>query len=232
MDMTRRQTLLAGAGLLLTGCSAATGRYDRPDPWTARSYTERRRPAPIRSTPAPRPATPDTPTTPGGLNALSRGQWTRNGAIASKVNPMNGVTRITVHHEGSTPVYFADARTTASRIELIRRVHTRDRGWGDIGYHYIIDRGGRVWEGRSLAYQGAHVRENNEHNLGVLMLGNFDKQSPSDAQMTTLHRTLATLTGSHRVGRHRVFTHQELVQTACPGRSLQGQMAGVRRHLA
>ena len=145
---------------------------------------------------------------------------------------MRGINRITVHHEGSTPVYFADARSTAARIEAIRRVHTGDRGWADIGYHYIIDRSGTVWEGRDLRYQGAHVRENNEHNLGILVLGNFDKQNPSDAQLASLEKALRSFMGQHRVAQSRVFTHQEIVQTACPGTGLQSRMGGMRRHLA
>jgi len=231
MDMTRRHTLLAGVGLLLTGCSAATSRYDRPAPWTARSYTEHRRPTPTGATAAaPGPAASNA--SASGLNVVARQQWTGADAIRSKVNPMRGIDRITVHHEGWKPVYFSDRRSTAERIELIRTVHTRDRGWGDIGYHYVIDRSGAVWEGRPLAYQGAHVRDNNEHNLGILVLGNFDKQRPSEAQLQGLIKTLRACQHEHRVGTRRVYTHQEIVSTACPGRNLQNQMGGVRRYLA
>jgi len=229
MDMTRRHTLLAGVGLLLTGCSAATSRYDRPGPWTVRSYTEHRRPTPTGAAPvASAPAAPPA----AGLHVVDRAQWTRSGAIRSKVNPMRGIDRITVHHEGWKPVYFSDRQSTAERIELIRTVHTRDRGWGDIGYHYVIDRSGAVWEGRPLAYQGAHVRNNNEHNLGILVLGNFDKQRPSEAQLEGLIKTLRACQSEHRVGTSRVFTHQEIVSTACPGQNLQNKMGGVRRYLA
>ena len=235
--LTRRQAVLAGIGLLVTGCSAsAPKRAGRPEPWSVHSHREfQQRPTPtgpvqvVHSNP-PAPVTP-APATPG-MKIVSRSNWTRARANTRKVNRMNGIQRITVHHEGWKTVHFTDKRTTAQRIELIRTVHTRDNGWGDIGYHYIIDRDGRLWEGRPLTYQGAHVRDNNEHNLGILVLGNFDKQLPSSKQMASLQTTLGSFKQQYRVPTRRVYTHQELVSTACPGRNLQSQMAGVRRRLA
>lgn len=141
---------------------------------------------------------------------------------------MAGINRITVHHEGHTPVWFTDEASTKARIEQVRNIHTRDRKWGDIGYHYIIDRAGRVIEGRSIAYQGAHVKNQNEHNVGVMLLGNFEQQSPSQAQVNTLQTTLRFLMAKHRVPVSRVYTHRELGKTACPGRNLQPRVARLR----
>lgn len=143
---------------------------------------------------------------------------------------MGGVNRITVHHEGWTAVWFTDKGTTAKRLDQIRRNHV-DRGWGDIGYHYIVDRAGRVWEGRSTRYQGAHVKEQNEHNVGVLVLGNFNVQQPSEAQMRALVQTLRGLMRAYNVPASRVYTHRELNSSTCPGRNLQARMVALRRGL-
>ena len=149
---------------------------------------------------------------------------------------MNHANRITVHHEGWTRVRFTDRATTAARVRQIQRIHVRDRGWGDIGYHYVVDRAGRVWEGRPLRYQGAHVKYNNEHNIGVLVLGNFENQSPSKAQVDRVAVLLRSLAREHRIPVSRIRTHREFpdAKTVCPGRKLQPLVARMRTngHLA
>lgn len=150
------------------------------------------------------------------------------------MNRFGSVHYITVHHDGISPFYDTDTRSTADRIDRIRRYHRDHLGWGDIGYHYIIDRSGRIWEGRPLQYQGAHVRDHNENNLGVLLLGNFEQQQPSSAQLQTLQRTLNDLMRTHRVSSSRILTHREWegAATICPGRSLQHYMDTIRNSRA
>ena len=223
--------MLAGLGMLLTGCAETTPRYTgRPGtPWPNDISKPSRLGTATRTVTAPKPTTPrPVATTTGPPGTLPRSWWTRSGPIRSKVNPMNGVNRITVHHEGHTPVWFTSAGATRTRMEQVRNIHTRDRRWGDIGYHYVIDRAGRVIEGRSIAYQGAHVSKQNEHNVGVMLLGNFEKQAPSQAQLRSLQTTLRYLMAKHRVQVGRVYTHRELGPTACPGRNLQPRVASLR----
>ncbi|MEE9213111.1 MAG: peptidoglycan recognition family protein [Phycisphaeraceae bacterium] len=141
---------------------------------------------------------------------------------------MGKIDRITVHHEGYRPVYFSDMASTAERLELIRQSHLSRMRAGDIGYHYVIDRAGRLWECRDFHYQGAHVKNNNEHNLGVMVLGNFDRQQPTDAQIVTLRDTLSKLMRHYRVPVNRVYTHQEITPTACPGKKLQPTVVSLR----
>lgn len=240
MGLTRRQAVLAGLGtLVLGGCSASgrQGASGRPTAWDAYPAT----PSPSRGHTAVQPphqhqVNPAHPTTPvpsiAGVSVIARKDWTRTGPVRSKVNPLNGASKITIHHEGWTAVNFTDRKSTASRIETIRAVHVRDRGWGDIGYHYIIDRAGLIWEGRPILYQGAHVKQNNEHNIGILVLGNFEKQSPSSAQLKSLYNTTAKLTSQYRIKPALVRSHKEINPTTCPGRNLQKQMNGLRKHVA
>jgi len=139
------------------------------------------------------------------------------------------VERMTVHHEGWTPVWFDDVQSTSKRLESIRRSHLKRFQAGDIGYHFVIDRAGRVWQGRDLRYQGAHVRDHNANNIGVMVLGNFDLQRPTKAQLSTLGFTLAQLMQRYRILSKHVVTHQELNVTSCPGKSLQSQVVAMRR---
>ncbi len=150
----------------------------------------------------------------------------------AKLDPMLPPRWITVHHDGMKPFLSDGEYETKARLESIRNGHLqRDEGWGDIGYHFCVDRAGRVWEGRSLRYQGAHVKWCNENNVGVLCIGNFEEQQPSAAQLAGLEKTLMAIRGYYRIPVARVRTHREwpTARTQCPGASLQAHMGAIRR---
>ena len=95
------------------------------------------------------------------------------------------------------------------------------RGFGDIGYHYLIDPAGRVWAGRSLDYQGAHARgSNNIANIGICLLGNFDDERPRPTALRSLASLLGALRERHDIPAFRVYGHCDFCVTACPGRHL------------
>jgi len=226
MSLSRRDmlkvTLGLGAAAMLGGCGSAARSAGLPGvPWPAVH---------------PRPDVDGEAGSgrhgidpPGDLERIiARSAWTRSQPIRQRVGPMGGVRRITLHHEGSPDtVEFTDRRATADRLERIRRFHI-GRGWGDIGYHYVVDRAGRIWQARPVSFQGAHVRDHNEHNIGVMCLGNFNKQRPSDAQLEGLARITTQLRHKYRVPIRKVHTHQELAPTSCPGKLLQPRIAAMR----
>lgn len=204
--------LLLGAALLLSGCQNGSVRADLPGP----AWPGSGRAPPTRGADASLP--------PG---VIPRSRWTSAPVIESLANPLGGVSRITVHHDGMTPFTSTNQAAATQRLESIRRAHV-GRDWADIGYHYIIDPAGRVWEGRPIRYQGAHVKDHNERNLGVMVMGNFDQQSPTPAALARLDEFLAQLMHRHGVRLSQVHTHQELNPTACPGRTLQAYMRRTR----
>lgn len=65
-------------------------------------------------------------------------------------------------------------------VEDIRRWH-RQKGWLDVGYHYVIRRDGTVEEGRHVDTQGAHVRGENHRSVGVCMVGGVSADSKRKA---------------------------------------------------
>ena len=163
--------------------------------------------------------------------AKPRFLWARGAPERALLNPMLPVTCVTIHHDGLEDlIWTARPDAVAERLERYRAGH-RARGWADIGYHLIIDRGGVLWQGRSIRWQGAHVQHHNEGNIGVLVMGNFDLQSPTAAQLTTLRRVLVDLRATYGFPRGRVYTHKEWedAQTACPGRRLQPRVERVRQ---
>jgi hypothetical protein len=163
--------------------------------------------------------------------ARPRAMWARGTPVRTEMDRMLKPRYVTVHHDGMTPFYGMTDVEAKARLELIRNGH-RGKGWGDIGYHYIIDRCGNVWQGRDvLVYQGAHVRNRNEHNIGVMCLGNFVVQKPSEAQVEALNRTVAQLCAHYRIAAKDVYTHREWkgAQTACPGDNLQAKVRLLRK---
>jgi tetratricopeptide (TPR) repeat protein len=151
----------------------------------------------------------------------SRSEW---GARPTRANhdPMSPIFRITIHHSAETS--FATGKASAAReIQRIQRLHQDDRHWADIGYHFVIDRGGRVWEGRPLDLQGAHAGNHdlNRGNVGVVLLGNFNDQAVSPDQEHSLRMLVAYLMERYDVRADHLFTHGELKNTECPGTDLQ-----------
>ncbi len=154
------------------------------------------------------------------LRVLSRSRWNPR-PTGRNVRPMGRTQRITVHHTGGPSVAWSSSyRDTASEIRAIQKVHQSERHWADIGYHYIIDRAGRIWEGRALKYQGAHAGgQGNIGNIGIVLMGNFLRQKPSEDQTQALQGFLTLLCRRYRIPSHRVYTHSEIRKgtTSCPG---------------
>ena len=203
---------------------------------SSRRYREANAPAPrwpdLPSRPIVRsPRTEIQPARPSGTPKAifhRRSEWASTGVIPRRMDRMRPVQRITIHHDGMPPVGLRAGSEIAARIDLIRQSHMQ-RGWGDIGYHYIVDPLGEVWEGRPLNWQGAHVARQNPGNLGVLVLGNFERQQPTRSQLDALDRFVASRIDAYSLSVRSVYTHQELAPTACPGRNLQLHMSRTRR---
>jgi hypothetical protein len=217
---------------LLAGCQSAGSTTDLsgvdvkwPD---QRNIPPAPLPPPVASGPTSGVPTGVSVGVPGGI--VPRSAWTRAGVIESRTKPMVSVTRVTVHHEGNAFSGSTDQAAIARRLGNIREGHIRRRPepFADIGYHYVIDPTGRIWEARPVRYQGAHVEAQNENNLGIMLMGNFDVQRPTPAQLASLEAFLVDRMRYYRVSASRVYTHRELKSTICPGRNLQAWMVASR----
>ena len=173
----------------------------------------------------PTPSRP-MPTTPQ-VKTIARAEWARGNPVPRLMDRMKPVNRITLHHDGMNAFTSTNRAAAARRIEAIRSAHRR-QNWGDIGYHYVVDPAGRIWEARPLTWQGAHVRAQNEGNLGICVLGNYEVQRPNDRQIEAVERFILDRMQHYRVSASRIFTHRELAATACPGRNLQTSMIRLR----
>lgn len=150
-----------------------------------------------------------------------RNEWTQIQPNPARLRPaqLNRYTRITVHHAGMDVTTATAERAVIRCMDGIIGGHLR-RNFGDVGYHFLVDYAGRVWEGRSLYYWGAHVGGHNEHNIGIVLLGNFERQRPSRAQLASMEHLTHVIRHHYGIRRGRVYGHIDLGQTLCPGKYL------------
>ena len=98
-----------------------------------------------------------------------------------------------VHHTASASSY--SAADVPSLIRGFYRFHVLSRGWFDIGYNYLVDRYGRIYEGRSGGItnnvRGAQVAGFNTGSAGVALIGNYGSAAPTEAQSTALRDIVA-----------------------------------------
>lgn len=134
---------------------------------------------------------------------------------------MRPVNEIIVHCSATKPEWMA-GRSMADKVAEIRAWHMRDRGWKDIGYHYLIDRNGTVATGRPIEQVGAHVQGHNTGTIGVSLIGghgsaetNQFSENFTEAQDKALRALLANLQAQYKIS--KVTGHNQYAAKACPG---------------
>jgi hypothetical protein len=164
----------------------------------------------------------------------------------------------TVHHT----VTANNDPDPASTIRGIYRYHAVDLAWGDIGYHFLIDEAGRLYEGRYSGPDGlpghredgqvataAHTLNYNTGNIGVALLGDFTGREPSAAAQGTLTLLLAVLAQFHELDplgtvhyvnpvngmakdTGTISGHRDWGATECPGAKLYPMLGSLRADAA
>ena len=133
------------------------------------------------------------------------------------VDTADGLTRAVIHHTVNGNDY--SAAQVPSMLRSIQAYHQNTRGWDDIGYNFVIDRFGTVWEGRaSSLYQpviGAHASEANEGSVGIAYLGDGTNVGLTSTAVTNLGRFLGWKLPLHgtRPTRTNIVGHRDVGQT-------------------
>ncbi len=188
---------------------------------------------------------------------VSRPQWGAAESLRRAPPSFAPISRLAVHHT-VTPNDDADP---ASTVRAIYAYHVRSNGWSDIGYNFVIDSSGRVYEGRwARSYAagerptgeatnghgvvGAHAAGNNEGTVGVALLGDFTRRAPSPAALDALTQLAAWEADRHGIdplgtttwsGGRRLPTiagHRDVGATSCPGDQLYSRLPGIRQDTA
>lgn len=163
---------------------------------------------------------------------LPRSAWGAAPPAITRLTPnRRQYTRITVHHSALPAASLRTVGEAAEEIKDIQTVHMRDKNFGDIGYHFVIDPAGRIYAGRDLKWQGAHAGGddgvNNIANIGICLLGDFDHERPDPRALRALEQLIDALCERHGIAHNRVKGHQDYKATQCPGTHLE---SWVRRY--
>lgn len=181
---------------------------------------------PVRGKPKPPAAPSPSPETPAAKPTVRpREDW---GAKPTN-EPYEDMVpeKISVHHsQADQPLSLKSA---AEELRMIQDFHQRGRGWADVAYHFLIDGSGRVWQGRPEGVLGAHVKDNNPGNIGVCVMGSFQKGRPTKAQMDSLVALLRWLTQAYAIAPSEIRGHKDQQSTRCPGARLYSQLPAVRQ---
>jgi len=172
-----------------------------------------------------------------------RSDWCPAGNCPPNPNPsFTDVTHLIVHHS-------ATANTATSWAAVVRSFwdfHVNTNGWADIGYNWLIDPNGVVYEGRGDNVLGAHFCGTNGRTMGVCVIGDFTNVVPTQAALDQLRNLLAwkacninadplsTLlhTGSG-LTLNRISGHRDGVcSTSCPGNMLYPLLPNIRQNVA
>lgn len=100
----------------------------------------------------------------------------------------------------------------------IRRWH-KERGFSDIGYHYVVDLDGTIEPGRDVEIAGAHTTGHNADSIGVCYIGGADtdmkpKDTRTDDQKTALRLLLKYLVQKYPGA--KIYGHRDFAKKACP----------------
>lgn len=193
---------------------------------------------------------------PGQPPIIARSAWAR-GSAPPKVAPEYGAVRLAFVHHTENPNGYLAGEVTAM-LRAIFAFHRYVRGWNDIGYNFVIDAFGRIFEARAGGVDepvcGAQAGGYNLVSSGVAVLGSFSATPISPSARRALTRLLAWKLALHGVpaqGRvsvrvnpagavysryparalvslPRIAGHRDGDSTDCPGDVLYGELQGVR----
>lgn len=127
------------------------------------------------------------------------------------------------------------AGSRGADVEAIRRVHVRERGWADVGYHFVVRDDGQVQAGRRVDLVGAHAVGYNDRAIGVCFAGDHDRYPWSDAAAAAGVELIATLCSTYGIPASHVLGHRETgAKKTCPGTQvdMDAVRAAVEAHRA
>ena len=202
--------------------------------------------------PAPQPASA-AEASPSMPRIITRAQWGADESMR-KGTPeyAEPVQMAFVHHTASGNDYSASQ--SAGIVRSIYAYHVQTNGWNDIGYNFLVDKYGQIFEGRyggmTRALVGAHTLGFNAHSTGVAVIGSFGSSAPPSAAISALKSLLAwrldvayvdpngstTMTSGGnpryvegtRVNLRTISGHRDVYDTDCPGSAFYAQLPSIR----
>ncbi|WP_283252583.1 SpoIID/LytB domain-containing protein [Aeromicrobium wangtongii] len=164
---------------------------------------------------------------------ISRSAWGASAGTPCDTPAAGDTTRgVVVHHTAGSNSYTK--AQSASIVRAVQAYHVKSRKWCDVGYNFLVDKYGQIFEGRrggiDRAIRAAHSGNAavNTYTMGVSMMGNYDKTKPQaalkDAMVKLIGWRMGTTylpaKGTYSLGGKKlnmIAGHRNVVSTGCPG---------------
>ena len=180
---------------------------------------------------------------PPGIAVISRAQWgCPDGETSPRWVPFyQRPFHLIVHHTSAPP----GPNGPTGDLNAIWSFHTFDRTWGDIGYNYVIDPEGRIYEGRAGGdtVVGAHTQGYNIGAIGISLIGDYNAAIPPAPMLASLRRLATALANRYGIDVQSVQFqdglafralggHRDFNQTDCPGQHVYDLLPALRTAIA
>lgn len=178
------------------------------------------------------------------MDIIYRTQWNAKPNKGSLVR-MSTLKKIVLHHAAG---YNDQAgNLSIERVQEIQALHQNQRRWNDIGYHFLLDSTGCVYQGRDFYNQledihvipdfvhGAHVKFNNSDKIGICLLGCFHPSAGGNCQDEITEESFDSLIelcificSRYNLVSDDIVLHRDLRNSACPGNNIASQLTLIR----
>lgn len=153
-----------------------------------------------------------------GLPVIPRAAWGAGDVTGNNwgIPQFHPAQAITIHHTAMQP-----GPDRAASVRAIYNYHANTLGWGDVGYHLLIDPEGRIYQGRGGTVGGTpvfqvppvagiappvvtagHVGGYNNGNIGISLLGDFTWSPPTQAAVGATIDCVRALSGAVGLNPH------------------------------
>lgn len=153
---------------------------------------------------------------PADLGMVEREQW--GWVPLSRRLPEHEITHITIHHGG---LLFPDDKDVIAYLRALQSWSRTDKDWIDNPYHFMIDRQGRLYEGRPVNYPGdTNTTYDPRGHVLIEVMGDYDQQVLSPAQLDSVVAMTSYLAQTFKVPIENIGGHKDYADTSCPGAGL------------
>lgn len=203
-------------------------------------------------------AAPATPRGVGQPPIVSRAAWHADEHMVREPATYTGAARIVfLHHTGQPNDY--DCADVPRMLRAVETDHIQGNGWDDLGYNFVVDRCGTIYEGRAggvtRPVEGAHTKGFNDNSVGIAALGTFGAGVPVPPALEaaivkvaawklaegvdplgTVRMVSTNNESTYKKGRpaelHVISGHRDTYQTRCPGDALYDRLPAIRQEVA
>jgi hypothetical protein len=174
---------------------------------------------------------------PGEPAIIPRAAWGADDSLFNWPPEYREPRKFIIHHT-VTP---NDDLDPAATVRAIYYYHAVTRGWGDIGYNYLIDTRGRIYEGRQggEGVVGGHSKQYAWGSIGISLMGNYEDVDVAQPMQTSLVEMLAWKGNLHFIhptghgffiDKHlpNIMGHRDVANTTCPGQYAYARLPAVR----